>query len=68
MTRVFDDPTLAAFIARTMEVKARLLDTPGEKGSFDCPKCGAKVAVALVGRNSHVRAACSTTACWSLMQ
>lgn len=64
----FDDPTLASFIARTMETKTRMLETPGEKGSFDCPKCSAKVEVRLFGRNEHARAACPTEGCWRLMQ
>lgn len=65
---IFEDPSLQSFITKTIEAKARLLETPGEKGSFDCPKCGAKVEVRLVGRKSHVRAACPTEDCWSLMQ
>ncbi len=68
MSGIFDDATLVPFIARTMETKARMLETPGEKGSFDCPKCGAKVEVRLVGRTNHARAACPTEGCWSLMQ
>lgn len=64
----FDATTLGAFLALAMETKARMLETPGEKGSFDCPKCGAKVEVGLVGRNNHARAACATEGCWSLVE
>lgn len=64
----FDDPTLAPFILRVVETKARMLETPGEAGSFDCPKCGAKVAVWLAGPRNHARAACPTEGCWSMIE
>lgn len=64
----FDDPTLATFMLQAIVTKRRMLEAPGEKGSFDCPKCGAKVEVRLVGRRDHARAACPTVGCWSLME
>lgn len=63
-----EDPTLGPFMARTMETKARMLKAPGEKGSFDCPKCGAKVEVRLAGLRNHARAACPTKGCWSMIE
>lgn len=64
----FDGATLGAFLALAMETKARMLEAPGEKGNFDCPKCGATVEVRLVGRNDHARAVCATQGCWSLLE
>jgi predicted RNA-binding Zn-ribbon protein involved in translation (DUF1610 family) len=63
-----EDLTLGPFIAQVMQTKARMLDSPGEKGSFDCPKCGTKVEVRLIGRRNHARAACPTEGCWSMLE
>lgn len=65
---VFDDRTFGLFIAKAMETKARMLQAPGETGSFDCPKCGAKVEVRLIGPRHHSRAACPTKDCWNLIE
>lgn len=68
MSNFFEDEVVGQFISLTMETKARMVGTPGETGEFDCPRCGAKVTVAVVGRNDHVRAACPTDGCLRLMQ
>lgn len=64
----FEDPTLATFMSQVMVTKSRMLKTPGEAGSFDCPKCGANVTVRLIGARNHSRAICPTEGCWSLME
>ena len=60
---------VGAFITGALQVKSALMASGArDAGQFDCPKCGCKVTVCLVGRRDHIRARCSTYLCLSMVQ
>ncbi len=59
---------MLTFIVRAMNAKADLLKAGETGGQFDCPKCGSKAKVWVVGGRKHARAACSTKNCLSLIE
>lgn len=59
---------LSTFIGRVMDEKRSILAEGRERGSVTCPKCNGEVAVAVVGKKKHVRAACETTDCLRMIE
>lgn len=51
-----------------MDAKADMLNRGLLAGWRKCPRCGAKVHFRLMGRRRHLRAACDTKGCISVIE
>lgn len=52
----------AEALARTLLIRAAILDTKQQQGAIDCPCCGGRVGFSIAS-NGHVAAGCSTKGC-----